>query len=161
MIEQRLKTDWESIYNRGRCSPQRAIPSVGRWRDDRGTQYGYINLPYYIYIYISLPVIECIVSLSAINVAVDRMWVRWWLCRIQMRFKIEMRKYLILFEGMLICFRLDYLCDNMYDWSRCDQLKRWERSEVKERCLKDEGWMSAGGRRGSYLLQADVIEKLG
>lgn len=48
-IEQRLKTHWEPDYNRGQCSPQREIPSVGRWRDDRGTQYGYINLPYYKY----------------------------------------------------------------------------------------------------------------
>lgn len=47
---------------------------------------------------------ECIM----VSMAVDRMWVSRRICRIQSRFTIKMRKYLILFERMLICFHLDY-----------------------------------------------------
>lgn len=151
MIEQRLETDWPDLPTEG----DSVCGEVEEWQRDTVWIYKPPIL------HRSIPIMECIVSLSAINMAVDRMWASGWLCRIQMRFKIQRRKYLILFARMLICFHRDYLDDSMYDWSRCDQLKRWGRSEVKEQCLKDEGGMSAGGRWGSFLLQADAIGNLG
>lgn len=52
MIERTLKSDWGSIDNGGQCSPQMASPSVGRRRGDRGRQYGHINHPYYMCLFL-------------------------------------------------------------------------------------------------------------